>query len=88
MSDICKVLQKPDWLERRMNPRAVGFGIFLRAMRERAGVSMKDLATALGMSVSGLSAIETGGEMPPKDWTLDMIGDLLEDIVRLKMEEI
>ncbi len=45
----------------------MSFGPWFRAEREKADVSLKDLATAIGISQAYWSRIERGLELAPKD---------------------
>ena len=53
------------------------FGTFIRAMRERKGLTQKSFANLLGLSPAFWSRIETGRENPPKDEHLLRCADIL-----------
>ncbi len=54
-----------------------GFPAYLRQVRSNAGVSLRDVAAALGMSYSWLARLETGGSArPPSVGRLSQMADL------------
>ena len=46
----------------------MSFGSWFRAEREKADLSLKDLATSIGISQAYWSRIERGLELAPKDF--------------------
>jgi len=48
----------------------VGFGLLLQQARERAGLTREQLARRVGLDVSHLFRIETGGRRPSRDSAL------------------
>lgn len=58
-----------------------GTGTALRALRQTAGLSLREVSSAAGVSLSYLSRVETGKEMPSDKWVrmvTDVIGCQIE----------
>lgn len=74
------------------------FGTRLRALRKERGVTLKDLAEALGVSQAYLSALETGRRPRPTPARVDQIcayfgiiwdeAEALKDLARLSQPKV
>lgn len=68
----------------------VKFGEKLRALRIRSGLTLKDLAVALGLTAHGyLSELECGKKKPTTDFAIkvaDFFGVTIDEILRDEIE--
>ena len=55
----------------------LGFGALLRKCRSAAGLTQEDLAQATGLSVRGISALETGERSRPHRYTVQQLAEAL-----------
>ena len=72
----------PPAFVRRHNP---AFGRYLRALRVGAGLSLRDAAAVLGIKVSKLQAMETGGRFRIR--SLDLL-DNVADLFNVERHEV
>lgn len=55
----------------------MSFGSYLRSSRNNRGLTLEDVAVAIGLSVPHLSRIERDRENPPRDEILEKLASII-----------
>src|SRR5689334_15695134 len=58
--------------------RAEAFGAALRRLRRQKGLTQREVAARVPMSAGNLSRLETGGQGPPADETIERLAAALD----------